>query len=110
MVDEKDLNDFIPFILLGGLGGAVRSLNEGEPWRLVVTRIVTGSFFATLGGLLSEVTGFPISVQYAIAGAIGCCASEIMRMIQERLPSAIGKKIDPTENEHKAKTPDNSPD
>lgn len=95
MIEQKDFNDFIPFILLGGLGGAVRSLNENEPWRLVFTRIITGSFFATLGGLLSEVTGFPLSVQYAIAGAIGCCASEIMRTIQKRLPSAIGKKIDP---------------
>lgn len=95
MVENKDMQDLIPFIVLGGLGGAVRSLNEGETWKAVLVRIVTGSFFATLGGLLSEVTGFPLSVQYAIAGAIGCCASEIMRSVQKHLPSAIGKKIDP---------------
>lgn len=98
MFENKSINDLIPFILLGGLGGAVRSLNENEPWRLVLVRILTGSFFAVLGGLLSEVTGFPISVQYAIAGAIGCCASEIMRTIQQHLPNMVGKKIDDTEN------------
>ena len=97
MTDNKVMQDLVPFIVLGGLGGAVRSLNEKEPWKLILTRILTGSFFATLGGLLSEVTGFPLSVQYAIAGAIGCCASEIMRTIQEHLPSVIGKKIDDTE-------------
>ena len=97
MIDNKTvMHDLVPFIVLGGLGGAVRSLNEKEPWKLILTRILTGSFFATLGGLLSEVTGFPLSVQYAIAGAIGCCASEIMRTIQEHLPSVIGKKIDDT--------------
>ena len=98
MDDKTVMQDLVPFIVLGGLGGALRSLNEKEPWKLVLIRIVTGSFFATLGGLLSEVTGFPLSVQYAIAGAIGCCASEIMRTIQDHLPSVIGKKIDDTEN------------
>lgn len=95
MTEHSNMQDLIPFIILGGLGGAVRSLNEQESWRLILIRIVTGSFFATLGGLLSEVTGFPLSVQYAIAGAIGCCASEIMRSVQRHLPKAIGKKIDP---------------
>lgn len=98
MDDKTVMHDLVPFIVLGGLGGAVRSLNEKEPWKLVLIRIVTGSFFATLGGLLSEVTGFPLSVQYAIAGAIGCCASEIMRTIQQHLPNAIGEKIDNTKN------------
>lgn len=104
MNEDKTLQDLIPFIVLGGLGGAVRSLNEGEHWRAVLVRIVTGSFFATLGGLLSEITGFPLSVQYAIAGAIGCCASEIMRSIQKHLPSAIGKKIDPPTNHDNTET------
>lgn len=89
------MHDIVPFIVLGGLGGAVRSLNENEPARLIVIRVVTGSFFATLGGLLSDVTGLPLSVQYAIAGAVGCCASEIMRSLQRHLPKAIAKKIDP---------------
>lgn len=106
MVENKDMQDLIPFIVLGGLGGAVRSLNEGETWKAVLVRIVTGSFFATLGGLLSEVTGFPLSVQYAIAGAIGCCASEIMRSVQKHLPSAIGKKIDPETLAQNVKNPE----
>lgn len=95
MIDNNEaMHDLVPFIVLGGLGGAVRSLNENEPWRAVLVRIITGSFFATLGGLLCEVTGFPLSVQYAIAGAVGCCASEIMRSVQKHLPKVIGKKID----------------
>ncbi|WP_040551115.1 hypothetical protein [Pyramidobacter piscolens] len=94
MIESEKLQDLIPFFVLGGLGGAVRALNENESLRTVSIRIITGSFFATLGGLLSEVTGFPMSVQYAFAGGIGCCASEIMRMLQKKLPKAIGKKID----------------
>lgn len=94
MIESEKLQDLIPFFVLGGLGGAVRALNDNESMRTIGIRIITGSFFATLGGLLSEVTGFPMSVQYAFAGGIGCCASEIMRMLQKKLPKAIGKKID----------------
>lgn len=107
MTDTNDaFHNLFPFIILGGLGGAVRALNENETWKAVLVRITTGSFFATLGGLLSEVTGFPLSVQYAIAGAIGCCASEIMRSVQKHLPSAIGKKIDPETLTQNAKNPE----
>lgn len=93
MIESEKLQDLIPFFVFGGLGGAVRALNEKESFKAVGIRIITGSFFATLGGLLSEVTGFSLSVQYAFAGGIGCCASEIMRMLQKKLPKAIGKKI-----------------
>lgn len=43
-----------------------------------------------------------LSVQYALAGAIGCCASEIMRSVQRHFPTMLMNKLDPQNKENEA--------
>lgn len=68
---------------MGAAGGVIRELNTKHfSWRELFVRAVTGAFGAALAGLYLKHTTYPLEMQFAIAGAIGTTACELIRAVR----------------------------
>lgn len=81
----------IPFLGMGAAGGVIRELNTKTfSWRELLVRAITGAFGAALAGLYLKHMEYPIEMQYAIAGAIGATACELIQAVQKWIIRKIG--------------------
>ena len=72
-----------PFICLGAAGGIIKAINVKDfSAKNLMVRAITGAFGAALAGLYLKNTCYPIEVQFAIAGAIGTTATELLKAVQ----------------------------
>ena len=72
-----------PFICLGAAGGVIKAINVKDfSVKNLTVRAITGAFGAALAGLYLKNTCYPIEVQFAIAGAIGTTATELLKAVQ----------------------------
>lgn len=81
------INDIVPFVGLGALGGFIKALNASDKftWRTVLIRILTGAFGGLIGGMWLLTTSFPPLLKLAMAGAVGATTNELIAAVQHRL-------------------------
>ena len=80
-----------PFISIGALGGVIKAINSKDfSWHELIRRAVTGAFGGALAGLYLKNTPYPIEMQFAIAGAIGTVACELIKTIQLWIAQKLG--------------------
>ena len=70
-------------------------------------RAITGAFGAALAGLYLKNTCYPIEVQFAIAGAIGTTATELIKAVQVWIMRRLTGDEHYEYNEQEVSDPDN---
>ena len=97
-----------PFICLGAAGGVIKAINVKDfSAKDLTVRAITGAFGAALAGLYLKNTCYPIEVQFAIAGAIGTTATELIKAVQVWIMRRLTGDEHYEYNEQEVSDPDN---